>query len=116
MKKTTVILKRRDLKRIKRQRICRLCGLFLLIVLSITVINSVFTSDASEDSERIKYFTSVEISDGDSLWTIADSHISDEYSDKNEYIKELCRLNHITMNEDIHAGMHLIVPYYSDIR
>lgn len=60
---------------------------------------------------REKYFTSIRIQKGDSLWAIAKSRISEEYSSVGEYVEEVCETNHIYDGE-IKEGMYLVVPYY----
>lgn len=59
-----------------------------------------------------KYYTSIEISDGDTLWDIADEYIGSYNIDKNEYINEICELNHLS-NGQIHSGNNIIIAYYS---
>ena len=60
-----------------------------------------------------KYFKSIEIKAGDSLWSIASDYISDEYDGIEDYIKELREMNGIKGNR-IHAGEYISVAYYSD--
>lgn len=60
---------------------------------------------------REKYFTSIQIKKGDSLWTIAKSRMTEEYRSVTEYIEEVCEANHIYDGE-IKEGMYLVVPYY----
>lgn len=59
-----------------------------------------------------KYYTSVQIEDGDTLWELADSYMTEAYSSRTEYIDEVCSINHISQ-DDIHAGQYLMLPYYS---
>ena len=46
------------------------------------------------------------------LWDIAGNYITSEYADMNEYINEVCDINHISRDE-IYAGRYIVVPYYS---
>ena len=63
---------------------------------------------------NFKYYTSITVSYGESLWDIADEYIDyDEYKDKNAYIAEVCSINHIEAEDSIKAGQDLVVPYYS---
>lgn len=59
-----------------------------------------------------KYYTSIEVQSGDTLWAIASDYITDNYQDMNEYIDEVCSINHISENE-IHSGQYITIPYYS---
>lgn len=91
--------------------------LFLFGVLSILVVTCVFTfaitSNAKQEHALHKYYTSIQIEDGDSLWSIAQEYSNVEmYADYDAYISEVKQLNHMT-GEDIHSGQYLIVPYYT---
>lgn len=65
-----------------------------------------------EKSESYKYFTTVCIQQGECLWSLSDQYMSSEYSNKEDYIKEVKELNHLT-SDQINAGDYLMLPYYS---
>ena len=116
MKRTTVIIRRRNLKMEKQRRLFGLCGLILAAVLAISAFTAVIPSNASEEAGRMKYYASVEIAAGDSLTSIADAYMSDEYENRAAYLRELCSLNHLMSDSVIHSGQYLVVPYYADVR
>lgn len=58
-----------------------------------------------------KYYTEVEVEDGDTLWAIADEYMTTEYEDKEEFIDEVCQMNHIT-GSMIRSGNTILIPYY----
>ena len=103
----------------KRKALERKCILTVLSICLITIgILSfhVISSKASgmEEKTTFKYYTSVTIGYGDSLWTIADRYMdSDYYRDKSAYITEVCQINSLAKDSQIIAGQKLIVPYYS---
>ena len=107
--------------RIRRQRIFRrqvfcLVSLLTVLVMILSFMKFSFSVDAqSEDNKpEIKYYTSVTVHSGESMWSIAADYYSDEhYSSMNSYIAEICKLNHIARAEDLKAGESLIIPYYS---
>lgn len=66
--------------------------------------------DAKGSAE--KRFTSIQVKKGDSLWSIAKEHMSEEYHSIGEYIEEVCKTNHI-YDENIKEDMYLIIPYYT---
>lgn len=72
-------------------------------------INEVEAKDYTADT--VKYYTSVEIEDGDTLWEIADEYMSQEFEDKEAFIDEVCEMNHIT-GSMIRSGSTILVPYY----
>jgi arginyl-tRNA synthetase len=49
-------------------------------------------SKAGADHEVYKYYTSVEVASGDTLWTIADKYMGEGSFDKREYIEEVKQL------------------------
>jgi LysM repeat protein len=72
-------------------------------------------SEAENSKEIYKYYTSIQVESGDTLWSIADKYASSEYSDRDTYMKELLALNHLS-DTTIHSGQYLTVAYYSDIQ
>ncbi|MDO4332105.1 MAG: LysM peptidoglycan-binding domain-containing protein [Eubacteriales bacterium] len=115
-------MKERD-RRIHRNRIRRIRQLrrrmiFSFIILCFSAMTGIlgcsFLSKAQADGAEIsyKYFTSVRIEPGDTLYSIAQEHADEHYSSTDAYIEEVCRTNHLTSTE-ICAGDYLIIPYYS---
>ena len=107
--KVTMIKKRQIAK---RRMILLLAALFVITVGSI-VCGSIFSSakDSATDIPQYKYYKSITIEQGDSLWSIAQEYRSDTYEDVQEYINELVQLNGLT-SMTIHEGQHLVVAYY----
>ncbi|MDE6904238.1 MAG: LysM peptidoglycan-binding domain-containing protein [Lachnospiraceae bacterium] len=85
------------------------------IITLILVVSSIFTmsAKAKEVSSGYKYYTSIAVEKGDTLWGIASHYITPGYSDISEYISEVKSLNHLT-GDEIYAGEYLTIPYYSD--
>ena len=96
----------------KRRIILLLAAVFVIIIGSI-VFGSVFSSakDPATDVPQYKYYKSITIERGDSLWSIAEEYCTDDCKDTREYINELKELNALT-SETIHEGQHLLVTYY----
>lgn len=84
----------------------------VLLLISVFFINKTVT--AERNSARTKTITSVEIQQGDTLWSIAKAHMTDEYNDINCYIEEIMFTNSLC-SDKIHAGNYIIVPYYVDV-
>ncbi len=114
--KRSRVLKRAQLRRKKEhyRKMLRFAFTFALIMTVVSTALTIrsFANDKMDDSPRSKYYTSIEIGKGDTVNSIASRYISAEYSSKKEYISEIVELNHLTDINDIHAGDHLIVPYY----
>ncbi len=113
----------RDMKnyrrKLRRQREIRrrfiLAGIALILILIFTLSYHALVSNASTQMEEItyKYFTSIQIEAGDTLWSLADRYAdSAHYDSQDQYIAEVMHINHMT-SEELHAGNYLIVPYYS---
>lgn len=65
-------------------------------------------------SSGFKYYTSVTVENGETLWDIADEYVDyDHYKSKNSYIAEVQSINHLDENCSITAGQILVLPYYS---
>ncbi len=112
MKKETIIVRKRYLKREKRRLLLKIGAILLLTVFSAVIFASAFTANATEDHGRMKYYTSVMVTDGDSLWSIADTYMTSDYENRNAYMHELCTLNHLMPDAMIHEGQYIVVPYF----
>ena len=75
-------------------------------------VNNMNEVEARDYRQNQKYYTSVEVEEGDTLWSISEEYMTSEYNDRNEYMNEVCAINHISADE-IHAGQYIVVPYYS---
>lgn len=96
----------------KKNVIISLCILFTIIF--IISISSTMITDAKESSsspKTYKYYTSIYIEKGDTLWSIAEQYSYDGIS-INDYINELKEINCLE-DETIHAGCYLLISYYS---
>ncbi len=84
---------------------------FTAAILTLALLGSIKTQAAPAEPS-FKYYTSIQLMEGDTLWSIADTYRTGEYESVQAYIDEVCSLNHIDANE-IHAGQYLTIPYYS---
>ncbi len=85
------------------------------LAVTLAVIFGSFLSRAKArepETAYYKYYTSVEIQPGDTLWTLADCYL-ENYESKELYIDEVIRLNSLADNGKIISGQNLILPYYS---
>lgn len=61
-----------------------------------------------------KYYKSVIVGAGDSIWSFAESYADKDFYDSYEsYIKEVMEINHLK-DESIIYGQHIVIPYYSN--
>ena len=60
-----------------------------------------------------KYYTQVEIKDGDTLESIAAKYLIGSEDSKEHYINEIIATNHLNEDGKILAGTSIVIPYYS---
>ncbi|MBO5291740.1 MAG: LysM peptidoglycan-binding domain-containing protein [Lachnospiraceae bacterium] len=75
---------------------------------------NVILSNAKDQDEPVyyKYYSSIVVESGDTLWSIAREHMGSQYETTSDYVKEVMQMNSLT-NDKIVAGQHLVIPYYS---
>ena len=106
-------------KKCMRQREIRRKVLFSVLAIVLVIISAVschaIISDANTgtDGMYFKYYTSVEVAPGESLWSIAENYLDDHYEGHQQYISEVVSINHL-QDDGITSGQYLIVPYYSE--
>ena len=86
----------------------------LFILVGGIAIGNSFSSaqvNAEESCEQYKYYKSIIIESGDTLWSIAKEYCTDYSVDMQDYIDEVKELNNLTSNE-IQQGQHLMIAYY----
>ena len=98
------------------KKIAFLATVFVMVtILFIGSIMFSMSAKAKEISTGYKYYTSIIVEKGDTLWDIANMYMSPEYTDIKKYIYEVKTLNHLK-GDEIHAGEYLTIPYYSSDR
>ncbi len=105
-------------EKIQLRRIIRNLTVVLLMILAFcsgffghTLLN------AHAEEKRVqplnRYYTSIQLRQGDSLWDIAGKYAREtDYSVK-EYVEELKRINGLK-GEDIHSGEFLTIVYFGE--
>lgn len=97
-----------------RKNILIIIMTFSLIITASLSMNGFLSKASGKDGTSYKYYKSITIENGDTLWSIAQEYMDAEHYDSiNEYINEIRRMNALN-NDDITYGRHLIVPYYED--
>lgn len=80
------------------------------------MLSLVFTqsAEANDGSEEIfyKYYHRIEVSEGDTLWSIAQQNYHAQDQSIREYIEEVQQINH-RYSETVYVGEELMIPYYS---
>ena len=105
--------------KIRRRREMRrnifMCFLTVMLVISLSLVFFSFGTKAQSSEAEIsyKYYKSITVQDGDTLWDYASLYADEEhYNSKQDYIDEVIHMNALTDNEII-SGQYIILPYYS---
>lgn len=102
-------------RRREMQRNFLMCLLTILLVVSLSLIFFDFSTKAQSSDEEIlyKYYKSIIVEDGDTLWDYAEEYaIREHYKDSQAYIEEVIKMNALK-DDEITSGQHIILPYYS---
>lgn len=102
-----------------KQPICKKCNSVNLVLLAVKIITLAFIllmlshiyAYADNSLTVHKYYTSIYLEEGDTLWNLADVYNTNSNMSKSQYIDEVCQINNISQ-DNIHSGRHIIVPYY----
>lgn len=86
--------------------ICCVCSL------SLSAGSLLSNAEAHNEETAFKFYASVPVETGDTLWSIAETRMDSHYESVEDYIKEICRINALD-SEEIQAGRYLVVPYYA---
>ena len=101
-------------RQVRRNIMTLMISLFLMLIASISFLSFSTEANDMEHQPSYKYYKSIEISKGDTLWSIAhDNFDADHYKDINDYVAEVKKLNALT-SDNIVIGSYIIIPYYSN--
>ena len=105
------IRRRRQLRR----NICMyLVTILLAISLSLFFFSCRAKAQSSDEALVYKYYKSIMVSEGDSLWKYAQMYGDNQYYDSYEdYMQEVMNMNFLK-DETITIGQYLVIPYYSN--
>lgn len=83
-------------------------SLFIILGSSIKTL-----ANAHSTEPMNKYYTSIRIENGDTLWNIAEQYSVRGIASQEEILKEICEINHISKDDILHSSEYIVVPYYS---
>lgn len=87
----------------------------ILCILAVSLTSFVSRAASKDNVTYFKYYSNIEVNAGDTLVDIAAMYADHiHYESIQEYIDEVVYMNHLADADSIHAGTHIIVPYYSD--
>lgn len=102
----------RRVKLIRRRFILLFLTIILVLILSLSYRAILSEANTGDETIHYKYYTSIEVNYGESLWSIAEAHLGSEYASVDDYIHEVMKINHLK-DEYVSAGQYLVIPYYS---
>ena len=96
----------------KKQKSVFLIALsMVLFIIMCSACFGTIRAQAADETSAYKYYTSIEVQKGDTLWTIAQQYAGDD-ADYASYIEEVKDMNQLT-SDTIHVGEYLTVSYSS---
>lgn len=89
-------------------------GIFLILAaLLLAVMMNAKPVSAVAPVEMNRYFTSVTVSDDDTLWSLAEKNYNASTENKKDYIDSVMKMNHMT-DTNIHSGQNLVIYYWAE--
>lgn len=110
MKKNTYAFDFVNFIHLNRKKILIVAVLVFVFAVLSNFTKPEYSSEAETTNE--KYYKSITIEYGDTLYDIAKEHITEEYKDINEYISEVKSINQLS-SDKITAGCCIVIPYYA---
>ncbi len=110
----------RQARRRQRERMVWMQKCLIVTVIIVVILLAILCgtririlADSANKTTLHTYYTSIELQAGDTIWDLAQEYTAGTRVSTQDYIAEVCRLNHLTDADDIHAGGNLVIPYYS---
>jgi len=89
---------------------------FLLLFMVVLFLVVLFvlperTAAAGNTAGATYTITSVQIEEGDSLWSIASTYYTEEFSSVSDYVTEIKRMNGLS-SDVLYTGSYLVIPQF----
>lgn len=106
-------VKRRRARQAAKRKILVLLATMLVITIGSIIFGHTFSAAKAESDQHetlYKYYKSIELEYGDSLWSIAEEYKLEGTSTQ-DYIDEIKEINNLT-SDTIHKDQYLVIVYY----
>ncbi len=84
----------------------------LICILVISLGSFLSRAESKEKTVFHKYYKSIQIEAGDTLWQLARENMGSQYKDIPSYVQEVMKMNAMP-DDTLIAGEYIIIPYYS---
>ena len=99
---------RREQHTLRNQFLIGIVTIFLIFTCCV-LFGNILSSAQDSTTQRSSYsYESITIKTGDTLWSIAEEYMTDQFDTVPEYVAELKRVNSL-VSDDIQSGSKLIV-------
>lgn len=96
--------------------ICKVASVVVIMVALFLIVLLLLPERAAyADNSTSKTYsiTSVQIEEGDSLWSLASEYYTEEFESLNSYITEIKRMNGLS-SDTLYAGNYLLIPHFTE--
>lgn len=86
-----------------------------VIICAVFSINALRSRASGADADiSYKYYKNIVIAYDYDLSDAAADYADEHYDNAQDYLREVCNINHLASASDVTPGTHVIVPYYSE--
>ena len=103
--------RRRRNKQLKQRLLISALVVSLFIILAFFLWST--KSMASNEEPLFKYYKSVQIHTGDTLYDLSALYVNPEMNDVESFIAEVRYINNLEEDSYLYEGNYIIVPYYA---
>lgn len=96
--------------------ICKLASVVVIMVALFLIVLLLLPERAAyaeNTSAKTYSITSVQIEEGDSLWSLASEYYTEEFDSVNAYISEIKRMNGLS-SDVLYAGNYILIPQFTE--
>ena len=104
--------RRNTKKRRQIQIVASMIGVVVLTLFMLSMSAGQINAESDLTNNTYKYFTTVYVESGDSLWSIASKYATEGYVDLDAYISEVKQINDLK-GMQLQHGSYICIPYYA---
>lgn len=102
----------------RARRLRLICSVFAFLFLFISIISvNVIRANADQEGKKayVKEYIIVDVTYGDTVWSLAEEYMSPGFDSINDLVVEICFSNELYGDCTIKENSILLIPYFTEI-
>lgn len=109
------VAKKRRNRELRRNILLTAFTVILFVSLAVLFFSTKSEASSQGCEELYKHYKSIQISSGDTLYSLSAEYVNEDFNNRDSFIKEVRYINNLEEDAVLYAGCYIVIPYYDTI-